>query len=63
MRDDTVLFIITHQRSEKQLTLNYPKKAGYSGEIFLVVDNKDKDLEMYKKKYKHRCTRGTNKIK
>lgn len=52
MRDDTVLFIITHQRAEKQLTLNYLKKAGYSGEIFLVVDNKDKDLEMYKKKYK-----------
>lgn len=52
MRNDVVVFIITHHRAEKQLTLNCLRKAGYSGEIYLVVDNQDKELEIYKKNYK-----------
>lgn len=52
MRNDVAVFIITHNRAEKQLTFNCLRKAGYSGEIYLVVDNQDKELEIYKKNYK-----------
>lgn len=51
MRDDVALFIITHQRADKQLTLNTLKALEYSGKIYLVVDNKDDQLSLYQKKY------------
>lgn len=51
MRSDTVLFIITHQRAEKQLTLEMLKKAKYKGEVRLVVDDKDNEINKYRKKY------------
>ncbi|MDO4648575.1 MAG: hypothetical protein Q4B26_07980 [Eubacteriales bacterium] len=52
MRDDTVVFIITHARANEQLTLNMLRKTQYSGKIFLVVDDQDPELELYKEKYK-----------
>lgn len=51
MRNDTAVFIITHQRVNKQLTLKTLQKAKYSGDIFLVVDDMDSDLKKYKEKY------------
>lgn len=51
MREDTAVFIITHKRAEKQLTLDVLKESGYSGEIYLVVDDKDEQLSEYKKRY------------
>lgn len=51
MRKDTAVFIITHGRAEKQLTLDLLRQSEYSGKIYLVVDNKDEQLSEYKKKY------------
>lgn len=51
MRDDFAVFIITHQRAKKQLTLNTLKQGGYSGRLYLVVDNMDGQLEEYKRLY------------
>lgn len=51
MRDDTAIFIITHQRADKQLTLKMLKQSGYSGKVYLVVDDMDCQLQEYRKRY------------
>lgn len=51
MRSDFCAFILTHGRPEKVVTYKTLKKCGYTGKIFLVVDNEDKTYEEYKKKY------------
>lgn len=51
MRNDTILFIITHQRAEKQLTLETLKKAKYKGKVRLVVDDEDNEINKYREKY------------
>lgn len=49
MRNDTAIFIITHQRADKQLTLKMLKQSGYSGKVYLVVDDMDCQLQEYRK--------------
>ena len=51
MRNDTAIFIITHQRADKQLTLKMLKQLGYSGKVYLVVDDMDCQLQEYRKRY------------
>lgn len=41
MRDDFGVFIITHGRANEQITLKTLKKCGYSGKVFLVIDDED----------------------
>ena len=53
MRNDVGVFIITHKRAEKVLTLEMFEKAKYSGQIWLVVDDQDEQLAQYKAKYKN----------
>lgn len=51
MRDDTAIFIITHQRADKQLTLKMLESCGYSGRVYLVVDDMDGQIVEYRKRY------------
>ena len=51
MRDDTAIFIITHQRADKQLTLKMLESCGYSGRVYLVVDDMDGQIAEYRKRY------------
>lgn len=48
---DFAVFIISHQRSDNQLTLKSLAEANYKGKTYIVIDNKDKELELYKEKY------------
>jgi len=48
---DFVVFILTHGRPNNIKTLNTLKKCGYTGRVFLVVDNEDNHIESYIKKY------------
>lgn len=41
------IFIVTHGRPDKQLTLGVLKKHNYLGKIFLVLDNTDKTIQQY----------------
>ncbi|EFN6257501.1 hypothetical protein FVI12_21595 [Escherichia coli] len=50
MRDDFCAFILTHGRPDKVLTYRTLRRAGYTGKIFIVVDDEDKTR-------KRRCTR------
>lgn len=45
------VFIISHGRPDKVITLRALKKAGYTGQIFIVCDNEDKTTEDYRKNY------------
>lgn len=51
LRKDFCIFILTHGRSDNILTLKALEKAGYTGELFLVCDDDDKELERYKANY------------
>lgn len=41
------VFILTHGRPDNVITLDALKKHGYSGPIYLLVDNEDKTLNQY----------------
>lgn len=45
------VFIISHGRPDKVITLRTLKKAGYTGQIFIVCDNEDKTIEDYRKNH------------
>ena len=51
MRNDFVAFILTHGRADRVDTYRTLKRLGYTGEIRLVVDDQDKELDEYVKKY------------
>lgn len=44
-------FILTHGRPKGQRTLKSLRKFGYTGEIYLIVDNEDATAEEYKQNY------------
>ena len=47
MNKDFCIFILTHGRPDKVITLNALKKSNYSGDFFLIVDNEDKTVDKY----------------
>ena len=46
------VYIISHKRAETISTLNALRKSGYTGRAYIVVDDKDPQLDEYKKRYK-----------
>ena len=51
MRDDFCVFILSHGRPDRIYTLNALKKGGYTGKIYIVIDNEDKTEPEYRKRY------------
>lgn len=49
--ENFAVFILTHGRAESQKTLKTFLDNGYTGEWYLVVDDLDKELELYKELY------------
>lgn len=46
--DDFCVFILTHGRPDNVITLKTLERCGYTGRLYLVVDNEDKTIEKYK---------------
>lgn len=44
-------FILSHGRADRVLTYSALRKHGYTGKIYVIVDNEDKQLDLYKKTY------------
>jgi hypothetical protein len=44
-------FILTHGRADNVLSYHALKKGGYTGQIYLLVDDEDKQLDAYLEKY------------
>lgn len=51
MRDDFCILILTHGRPDNVLTLDTLARAGYTGKVFLVIDNEDKRAQEYFDRY------------
>ena len=51
MRDDFAAFILTHGRPHKVITYETLKRAGYTGKIYIVIDNEDEWAEQYREVY------------
>lgn len=49
--EDFAVFILTHGRPDNIKTITTLKKCGYSGKIYLIVDNEDKKLQQYIEKF------------
>jgi len=44
---DFAVFILTHGRPNNVITLNTLKKCGYTGKVYLIIDNEDKKANEY----------------
>jgi len=51
MRSDFAAFILTHGRPDRVLTYKTLRKSGYTGKIYLLVDDEDKCGDEYRKLY------------
>lgn len=48
---DYAVIIPTHGRYDRVFTIDILRKSGYTGDIYLLCDDEDKQLEQYKEKY------------
>ena len=51
MREDFCAFILTHGRPDRVHTYNTLKRAGYTGKVYIVIDDEDKTADEYRKRY------------
>ena len=47
MRNDFVVFILTHGRAWEMHTYKSLQKANYTGKVVFVLDNEDKSIDSY----------------
>lgn len=45
------VFILTHGRPDNVITIKTLRQCGYTGRLYLIVDNEDKTIEQYKKNF------------
>jgi hypothetical protein len=51
VRDDFCAFILTHGRPGRVITYDTLLKAGYTGKIYIVIDDEDKTADEYRRKF------------
>jgi hypothetical protein len=49
--NDFVVFILSHGRADNVYTLKTLRKHGYTGKVIIVIDNEDKTLDEYYKRF------------
>lgn len=49
MRNDFAVFILTHGRADRVYTYETLKRVGYTGAIYIVIDNEDKAEDEYRR--------------
>jgi hypothetical protein len=47
MLDDFAVFILTHGRADNVITYKTLQRAGYTGRVYIVIDNEDKQADRY----------------
>ena len=48
---DFAIFILSHGRADNVITVRTLKKTNYSGKVYFLVDDTDKDVEKYKENF------------
>lgn len=51
MRDDFAIFILSNGRADNFKTIDALKKTNYDGKIYIVIDNEDSQIKLYKKNF------------
>lgn len=51
MRDDFAVMILTHGRADRVYTARSLVKGGYTGKVYIVIDNEDDQRDEYVKRY------------
>ena len=51
MREDFCVFILTHGRPNNIKTIKTLERAGYTGKLYIVIDDEDETEDQYRKKY------------
>ena len=51
MREDFCVFILTHGRPDRVHTYDSLIKAGYTGKVFIVIDDEDKQADGYRQQF------------
>lgn len=51
MREDFCVFILTHGRPDRVHTYDTLMKAGYTGKVFIVIDDEDKQAAGYRERF------------
>lgn len=51
MRSDFAVFILTHGRPENIVTTKSLERGGYSGKVYIVIDNEDDTADRYRELY------------
>ena len=51
MRNDFCVFILTHGRPDRVRTYDTLLKAGYTGRLYIVIDNEDKTADEYRARF------------
>ena len=52
MNKDFAVFILTHGRPDNVVTYNTIKNQGYTGKVYIIIDNEDKTAKKYYENYK-----------
>ena len=52
-KESFAIFILTHGRPDNVITYNTLKNIGYTGKIYIIIDNEDKKQEEYKKNFEN----------
>lgn len=47
MLDDFAVFILTHGRADNVITYKTLQRAGYTGRVYIIIDNEDKQADRY----------------
>lgn len=61
MRDDFAVFILTHGRADRVVTVETLKKCGYTGRWYIVIDDEDEQENQYRRIYKDRVVQFCKK--
>ena len=51
MRNDFAVFILSHGRANRVVTVETLRKCGYTGEIYIIIDDTDKEANEYFARY------------
>lgn len=52
MNNKFAVFILSHGRANNIITIDTLKKCGYTGKIYIIIDDEDKQQDEYKRLYK-----------
>ena len=50
-RNDFAVLILSHGRANRVITVDTLRRCGYTGDIYIIIDDMDNDEDEYRKRY------------